>query len=310
MTITRTSRTSHLLSTGFGAAAAAVGLLVLSACGASTTTASPAASALPAPSAPVTVPVTVPPATVSLPPVTPPLATVPPASVSLPPVTVPPVSLPPVTLPPVTLPPVTLPPLPPPVATCGVVGDEPPFAAIVSEQFVDVVGDGSADDRVLSHTVGGWTLRATVGGVTSELTIDDVGPGAVRVLGVADVGELTAGNEILATTGAGASTTEVGIFGIDPSGCLFHFADQFGEDLVMPVGASIGFGDRFFCGTHLIGANSWSLYEDGTYDVAGAAYYESSPGTFTYLPASDDYSEGVPADELPSPLFDCFGLSL
>ncbi len=196
------------------------------------------------------------------------------------------------------------------VPPCGFHAAIPGGASIASNITVDVAADGTADDQIVTYLDGGWTMRATVNGITSEVSINGVGPGATRALGVADVGALTAGNEIIATVGAGAYTTQIGVFGIDSNGCLFHFLDSSGTELAMSSGASIGFGDRFSCGPGYIAGNSWSNQFDGTYDMGGAAYIESTLGQFTYMPASDDYSEGLSFDQLPTDLFDCNGLSL
>jgi hypothetical protein len=161
------------------------------------------------------------------------------------------------------------------VPPCGLFAPISGAASIASDITVDVADDGTADDPVVTYLDGDWTMRATVDDITSEVMISGVGPGAVRALGVADVGDLTNGNEIIATVGAGAYATQIGVFGIDHNGCL-----------------------------------SWSNQFDGTYIMDGAAYIESAPGQFTFMPASDDFSEGLTLDQLPTDLFDCNGLSL
>lgn len=196
------------------------------------------------------------------------------------------------------------------VPPCGLFAPIAGSATIASDITVDVADDGTADDQIVTYLDGGWTMRATVDGITSEATISGVGPGAVRALGVADVGELTTGNEIIATVGAGAYTTQIGAFGIDNNGCLFHFLDASGTELAMSSGASIAFGERFSCGPGHIVRNSWNNQFDGTYFMDSAAYIESTPGQFTYMPASDDFSEGLTFDQLPTDLFDCNGLAL
>ncbi len=193
---------------------------------------------------------------------------------------------------------------------CGDIGPDPDDPTITSELFVDLAGDGTADDHLVTYFDGTWTMRSLVAGVVSEVDITGVGPGSVRALGLADVGELTAGPEIIATVGAGASVTRISVFGVDESNCLFRFVDGADDDLAMTSGATIGNGSRFSCGPGYIAGNSWTLQDDDTYSIYGAAYIESSAGQFTYMPASDDYNDGLTADELPVDLFDCNGLSL
>lgn len=195
-------------------------------------------------------------------------------------------------------------------APCGVFSPIPANASTASNLTVDVAADGTADDQIITYLDGDWTIRAIVDGITSEVTVHDVGPGAVRAVGIAPVGELTAGNEIIATVSAGAYTVQIGVFGIDDDGCLFHFLDAGGNPLAMSSGASISFGDRFSCGDGYIAATSWSRQADDTYDIGSAAYIESTPGQFTYMPASDDFGEGLTIDDLPDSLFDCNGLAL
>ena len=78
----------------------------------------------------------------------------------------------------------------------------------------------------------------------------------------------------------------------------------------MTAGASIGSGSAFLCGTGYVGASVWDLEADDTYSMYSYALLESSLGQFTYMPSSDDFSDGMLVDELPSNIFECAGLML
>lgn len=196
------------------------------------------------------------------------------------------------------------------VPECSLVEPVPAGATIESNVSLDLSGDGTADDQIVTYFDGSWAIRSTVDGITSEVGVAAVGPGAVRAVGVADVADLTDGNELIATVGAGAYTTQIGVYGLDINNCIFAFADAAGSVLTMSSGASISFGSGFSCGAGYIAENSWSHDDDDTFTVSGAAYGETVPGQFTFLPGSDDFAEGVSIDDLPSTLFDCNGLTL
>ena len=160
---------------------------------------------------------------------------------------------------------------------CTLVAPIPGTATIVTDLTLDLAGDGVADDQVITYVDSGWIIRSTVDGVTSEVGVAGVGAGSVRALGAVDVGELSAGNEIIATTGAGASATVIGIYGFDNSGCIYAFSDTTGSPLSMTAGASIGSGSRFLCGTGYVAASIWNLEADDTYSMYSYALVESSP---------------------------------
>lgn len=192
---------------------------------------------------------------------------------------------------------------------CAVAGPVPAGASVVSDVLLDLMGDGTADDHVVTYLDSGWTIRSTVDGITSEVAVAGVGPGSVRAIGAANVAGLSAGDELIATVGAGASSTQIGVYGFDTNGCIFAFLDGAGSVLTVNSGASIGGGSRFSCGSDFIAQDEWERQGDGTYEISGAAYIESSPGQFTYLPASDSYAEGLTFNQLPASVFDCNGLT-
>jgi hypothetical protein len=183
-------------------------------------------------------------------------------------------------------------------------------ATITADLLLDLRADGTADDRVLTYFDGSWKVRTIIDDITSEVTVDDVGPAAVRVLGAADVGIVRPGNEIIAVTGAGASTAKIGVFGDVADGCLAQYTWQDTTPLAFHVGGGITHGDSTWCGDGYIGATSYEQDEWGTYSAGGAAYEEKSLGVFGYISASDDYSEGMAYEDLTPITFDCFGLVL
>lgn len=219
---------------------------------------------------PTTPPEVAPPATnprVTVPPVTVPPVTVPP--VTVPPVTVPPVKVPktptPTTAPPVPVPPVkvsplTVPPVPPvtiaPVIavpltpTCGVFGNIPGNAVGTESMSIDIDDDGQ-DDTVTTYFVAlgdsaGWRLRTEIaGGPMDDIAIEGVGPGVARVLGGVQVDYTvvepsTWARELLVQAGANASGVNLAVYGLDSDGCAFRFANEMGNDLVLPIHSSIG----------------------------------------------------------------------
>ncbi len=193
---------------------------------------------------------------------------------------------------------------------CGWHAAIPASATIESDVMLDLAADGTADDRVISYVdAGNWKLRTIVGGTISEVTVADVDPHAVRVLGAADIGAISAGNEIVATVGGGASAQLIGFFGRDALGCLFQFIDNGGFDFGLLVGGGVMWGEGMWCEVGAIGGYGWTI--DGDWWVwGGAGFHEASAGVFSYLPASDDFDEGLVADGVPSVGFDCFGMTL
>lgn len=219
------------------------------------------------------------------------------------------VLVPTVTIPPrVTIPPVFATPTPAP-APCGVFGPIPAESQITSDLSVDLDGDGIADDQVITYLDGEYKLRSIQNGVISEVTVPDVGVSSIRALGVGNAGEISAGNEIVVRTGGGASAARIGFFGHDDAGCMFEFTRN-GSYLEMYVGATIGTSSGAYCAEGIIADWYYSLEDDGTYTGSSAAYFESSAGDFTYLPASDDFSEGLALEDLSPAELDCFGFSL
>jgi len=209
---------------------------------------------------------------------------------------------------PVTVAPVLVAPTPAP-GPCGDFDPIPETATITSNLEVDLVGDGTANDRVITYLDSDFVLRTVRDGVTSEIVVPDVGASTVAALGVGDVGELSPGNEVVARTGGGASSVGIDFFGHDADDCVFEFTLNGGE-LDMAVGATVGWSSGVFCEVGVIGGSYHQLDDDGTFYGSGAAYFESSAGDFTYLPASDHFSEGLTLAELPPASLDCFGFGL
>jgi len=141
-------------------------------------------------------------------------------------------------------------------------------------------------------------------------------PKASPPLGLTELGSLMLGPEILALVGGGASGKNLGIFGVDADDCLFRFTIFSGNPLGIYIGATVSFLDTFGClpNPNVFGtAGFWtSTYEnegaDGWFG-SSAAFRETSPGDFTYIPASDDFSEGLSLDDLPNNMFDCSGVT-
>ncbi len=208
---------------------------------------------------------------------------------------------------PVTIDPVIIAPIAP--TPCGNFDPIPAGSQITSNLMVDLVGDGVADDQVITYLDGVYKLRSVRNGVTSEVTVPDVGVSSIRALGVGDAGEISVGNEVIVRTGGGASAAEIGIFGHDADGCVFQFTLN-GSDLEMYVGATIGTSSGMFCAEGVIAQWYYELDDDDTYFGSSAAFFESTAGDFTYLPNSDDFSEGLALDDLSPAELDCFGFGL
>lgn len=206
-----------------------------------------------------------------------------------------------------------------PPSACGPIGLIPADATITGDLLVDVDADGDADDRLVGYTSAGgrWFLRAVIDGAESELALpDDAWPQGILPLGLAELGSLTAGPEILVVTGGGASGKNLGIFGVDSDDCLFRFTISSGNPLDIYVGATVNFLDTFGClpnpnvfGTAGFWTSSYVNDADDEWMGSSAAFGETSPGDFTYIPASDDFSEGLVRDDLPDDMFDCAGVA-
>ena len=204
-------------------------------------------------------------------------------------------------------------------APCGPIGSIPADATITGDLLVDVDADGVADDRLIGYeTAGGdWYLRAVVDGVGSELALaGDAWPHGVVPLGLADLGAITPGPEILAVVGGGASGKNLGIFGLDADDCLFRFTIFGGGPLDVYIGATVNFLDTFGClgepnvfGTVGFWTANYVNHAENDWTGSSAAFAETAPGDFTYIPASDDFSEGLTVDDLPNDMFDCPGVT-
>ena len=202
---------------------------------------------------------------------------------------------------------------------CGPIDLIPADATITGDLLVDVDNDGDADDRLIGYeTAGGdWYIRAVIDGIHSEVALpDDAWPQGVVPLGMTELGSLTEGLEVLAVTGGGASGKSLGIFGFDADDCLFRFTVSGGNPLDIYIGATVNFLDAFGCLStpYVFGtAGFWSSAyvnegPDGWFG-SSAAFGETSPGDFTYLPASDDFIDGLTLDDLPTDMFDCPGVT-
>ncbi|MEM1332207.1 MAG: hypothetical protein AAGG08_02015, partial [Actinomycetota bacterium] len=196
---------------------------------------------------------------------------------------------------------------------CGPIDPIAFDANVTGSLAVDLIGDGTADDELVGYEVAGqWYLRATVGGVVSEVELaDSAWPQGVRPLGLADVGAITPGPEILSVIGGGVSAKWIGIHGLDAERCLFEFT-QNGGPLDGFIDWSASFIDTFGCltGDTVFGTSGFwrAVYVNhgpDDWSASSAAYHESTPGDFTYIGASDDYSEFLTDADLPAQIFDC-----
>lgn len=144
----------------------------------------------------------------------------------------------------------------------------------VTEVAADVDGDGAAD-RVRSQRAGGWFLvvdLARGGGAVAEVAVSP--DASVRVLGGADV-DSDGAAEVWARTGAGASTTIVGVLRL--RGCVLaqvRFAS--GDPVELPVGGSVGSAAGVACeatapDAHLTAYAAMHL-DGGRYEVTAIEY--------------------------------------
>ncbi len=201
--------------------------------------------------------------------------------------------------------------LPPPPAPCGVFPTIPAGALEVHTATLDAIGDGVADDTVTSYFDPGaaqWRLRLELpSGSTSELVVDGVGAGVMKVLGAVQV-DGGGADEFLAITGAGAATQNLGAFGATSDGCLFRFTRD-GAPFVAPVGATITRQDGLSC--------TGSGLALGHAEEAGGGLWEVSSTSLTRLSqtelsatASSIVGGVAPADVGDIATLNCPGLSL
>ena len=133
-----------------------------------------------------------------------------------------------------------------PVAACD---DATPSGAAVKVNVVngDWNGDGGADSALSWGEPTGsgveWFVRMQVsGGTNSVVQIVDVGAGFATAIGYVDVDfslgapEGTNREEMIAIVGSNAAGYNLGVFGIDGSGCAFQFdGGTAGEPYLIPV---------------------------------------------------------------------------
>ena len=107
-------------------------------------------------------------------------------------------------------------------------------------------GDAVADQAVSWAEDSGsgpvWFVRAEVnGGVSSSLTLGDLGVGFAEVLDRADVDyslgapEGTNRDELVAVVGSNAAGFNLGVFGVGADGCIFRFDNGVGEPFEVPI---------------------------------------------------------------------------
>ncbi|MEZ5294759.1 MAG: hypothetical protein R2697_00360 [Ilumatobacteraceae bacterium] len=195
---------------------------------------------------------------------------------------------------------------------CGPLPDVPVDAVIGTELWLDLDGGDADDDRIVSYLHGGtWYLRGEIAGAQSEITVPGAGVHGVRVLGFADVDETYGGEEIVAVVGGGASAQEIGFFSFLEGGCIFRYQHEDGGDFGVLVGASVMWGEGLRCSDGLIHDWGFQHEDDDTWTMWSGAYQPVSLGTFGLVPDVDGYyEEGLDADDIDQPLFDCLGLAL
>jgi hypothetical protein len=127
--------------------------------------------------------------------------------------------------------------------------DSSPSAAAVQVSVVngDWNGDGDPDSAVSWGEPTGagadWFVRMQVnGGTSSVVALGDAGAGFVAAIGYTDVDfslgapDGTNRQEMVAIVGSNAAGYNLGVFGLDSSGCAFEFDDgTAGEPYVIPV---------------------------------------------------------------------------
>lgn len=188
-----------------------------------------------------------------------------------------------------------------------------PADAVIGDELWFDLGEGNGDHRVVGYLADGtWKLRVEFSfGAASEVEVPGAGVHGVRPIGFADVDLTFGGEELLAVVGGGASTVEVGVFAFLEGGCIHRYQSDLGGDFGVLVGASVGAGEGLYCGDGYLVDWGYQLQADDTYTRWSAAFEPVSLPVFGYVPASDDYAEGLGLDEVTSaPLFDCHGLGL
>ncbi len=201
--------------------------------------------------------------------------------------------------------------LPPPPAPCGVFPAIPGGALEVHTANLDAIGDGTADDVVTSYfdpATTQWQLRLVLpAGSTSELVVDGVGAGLMKVLGAAQV-DGGGADELLAVVGAGAATQNLGAFGATVDGCLFRFALD-GAPFVAPVGATVTRQDGLTCSPSGLVLGHAEESGGGLWDVSSTSLTRVSD-TELSATASSIVGGVAPADVGDIATLDCPGLTL
>ncbi|MGA1439901.1 MAG: hypothetical protein ACO4CU_08730 [Ilumatobacteraceae bacterium] len=187
-----------------------------------------------------------------------------------------------------------------------------PAGATIGTEIVFDYGSMTGN-RAFSYVDGGtWKLRVEFsGGVTTEIIVPASPATGVRPIGLADVDATRPGAELFAVVDGGASALEVGLFGFRSDGCIQRYQGQGGGDFDLVVGASTNQGEGLICGPGLISTWGYQLEADGTYSAFGAAFEAVSDFVFGYVPASDDFLDGLTFEEVGGrAVFDCNGLTL
>lgn len=228
----------------------------------------------------------------------------------------------PTTTPPDTTPPDTTPPPPPTdpapdagaqtelvaALPCGSPPVVPAEATTTSTTLIDASGDGTADDVAVAYLDGTWRIRLEPStGPISEVTIGDVGPGYVDVLGAVQIDELP-GDQIMAVVGSGASGVQLGVFGVDDHGCLFRFTHGDGRSIDIGVRATIGAQRGVFCAGNTLFSYGADAVGDDEWVAWGVDLRRTGPTTLDT--GTLDTQPGYALEELPTYELDCSGLTL
>ncbi|MEM9748706.1 MAG: hypothetical protein AAF945_18585 [Actinomycetota bacterium] len=206
----------------------------------------------------------------------------------------------------------------PPVSTepidgpCGPVLPLGPDATIATDEFHDYFNDGTPEQTITYVRDGQWFLRVVHEPGPVEMAIDDVGPGYVDVLGLADINHEMGGSEVMVRVGSTASHVKVGVFSFLEGGCLFQQRWEDESPFTFLVGATITAGEGAICHDGEIELTSYREDPDlpGTYLEGWAAFHGVDHLHFGYVPASDGFAEGLTIDEVVPAEFDCNGLPL
>lgn len=143
-------------------------------------------------------------------------------------------------------------------------------ASEVTEVAGDADGDGSLD-RLRTYVSGDeWHLQVELAaGGGADLVIPTFG-GGVGIVGSADV-DGDGAEEVWARTGAGASTTILGLARLVECG-LVRVTSTTGEPAELPVGGSVGTTSGLECSGGGLTTFTASLREGTTYDVVATTY--------------------------------------